>query len=90
MAANVYPSLDGVLYQLTGVPLALSLAVSVAQGRPWLDTFECFPGRVLIIDGELHPDTVAHRHVYTYLHSHANGEAYEDEDPHPHAVSVAN
>ncbi|MCX7428900.1 MAG: AAA family ATPase, partial [Planctomycetia bacterium] len=36
--------------------LAHGLALSVASGMPWLDTFPCEPGRVLLIDGELHPE----------------------------------
>ena len=41
--------------------LAAGLAISVVDGCSWLDTFPCVPGRVLIIDGELHPETLAHR-----------------------------
>jgi len=41
--------------------LTYSLALSVATGRPWLDTFQTMPGRVLIIDNELHPETLASR-----------------------------
>jgi hypothetical protein len=41
--------------------LMYGLAFSVATGQPWLDTFECTPGRVLLIDNELHPETIAHR-----------------------------
>jgi len=41
--------------------LVSSLALSVPTGRRWLDTFVCNPGRVLIIDGELHPEVIAHR-----------------------------
>jgi RecA-family ATPase len=32
------------------------LALSVATGCRWLDTFDCTRGRVLIIDGELYPE----------------------------------
>jgi AraC-like DNA-binding protein len=41
--------------------LVLDLALAVAMGRPWLDTFATTPGRVLIIDNELHPETSAFR-----------------------------
>lgn len=41
--------------------LDAGLALSVATGRTWLDTFDCEPGRVLIIDAELHPEVIAHR-----------------------------
>lgn len=37
------------------------LTLSVATGGRWLDTFDCERGRVLIIDAELHPETIAHR-----------------------------
>ena len=38
-----------------------SLALTVGAGSTWLDTFPSTPGRVLIIDGELHPEVIAHR-----------------------------
>ena len=41
--------------------LAYGLALSVCTGIKWLDTFPCYPGRVLVIDNELHPATLAHR-----------------------------
>jgi hypothetical protein len=41
--------------------LVLALAMAVATGRKWLDTFETVTGNVLIIDNELHPETLAHR-----------------------------
>ncbi len=41
--------------------LVLALAMAVATGRNWLDAYETIPGRVLIIDNELHPETLAHR-----------------------------
>ncbi len=41
--------------------LVTDLALSVATGRPWLDTFETDPGNVLIIDNELHGETSANR-----------------------------
>jgi len=40
--------------------LVLNLALSVATGRPWLD-FTTLQGRVLLIDNELHPQTLANR-----------------------------
>jgi len=41
--------------------LMYSLLASIATGRRWLDTFDCTPGPVLLIDNELHPETVADR-----------------------------
>lgn len=41
--------------------LVLALAMAVATGRKWLDTFETIAGNVLIIDNELHAETLAHR-----------------------------
>jgi len=41
--------------------LVLALAMAVATGRRWLDTFETIADNVLIIDNELHPETLAHR-----------------------------
>jgi len=41
--------------------LVTDLALSIATGRPWLETFETDPGNVLIIDNELHSETSAHR-----------------------------
>ncbi len=40
--------------------LVLNLALSVVTGMPWLE-FPTEPGRVLIIDNELHPETLANR-----------------------------
>jgi hypothetical protein len=40
--------------------LVLALALCVAAGRPWLG-FPVTRGRVLLIDNELHPETLAHR-----------------------------
>src|SRR5262249_44997319 len=37
------------------------LALTTATGRIWLDTFQTTAGRVLIIDNELHPETLAAR-----------------------------
>jgi hypothetical protein len=41
--------------------LSYSLALSVVTGREWLDSFACTPGKVLLLDNELHPETIAHR-----------------------------
>lgn len=41
--------------------LVTDLALSVATGRPWLETFQTVRGDVLVIDNELHPETSAHR-----------------------------
>jgi hypothetical protein len=41
--------------------LTLGLALSIAAGRAWLDAFTTQPGLVLIVDNELHPNTLAHR-----------------------------
>ena len=41
--------------------LALSLALSVANGRQWLGRFHCTAGRVLLIDNELHAATLSAR-----------------------------
>lgn len=38
-----------------------SLALSIVSGICWLNPFQCQPGRVLLIDNELHPETIAHR-----------------------------
>jgi len=40
---------------------AYGLALSVIAGGEWLGRFACTAGRVLLIDGELHPETLAHR-----------------------------
>ena len=41
--------------------LAYSLALSVATGRKWLDTYDVHTGRVLLIDNELHENTLYRR-----------------------------
>jgi RecA-family ATPase len=41
--------------------LSLSLAFAVATGRVWLSKFHTTQGNVLIIDNELHTETIAHR-----------------------------
>ena len=39
--------------------LVVDLALAVATGRPWLDTYRTAQGKVLIIDNELHGETSA-------------------------------
>lgn len=41
--------------------MSLDLAISLARGGMFLDTFACEPGSVLLIDNELHPETLADR-----------------------------
>ena len=41
--------------------LAYGLALSICIGDKWLGTFDCVASRVLIIDNELAPATLAHR-----------------------------
>jgi hypothetical protein len=41
--------------------LAYSLALSIITGRRWLGNFWTSPGRVLLVDNELHKPTIAHR-----------------------------
>ena len=41
--------------------LSLDLAMAVALGEVWLGEFETTPGRVLLIDNELHKETLAKR-----------------------------
>lgn len=41
--------------------LAIDLAMAVATGRPWLDTYPTNQGKVLILDNELHGETSANR-----------------------------
>jgi hypothetical protein len=41
--------------------LVLDLALALATGRPWLDTFATEPSHVLILDNELHAETSADR-----------------------------
>jgi RecA-family ATPase len=41
--------------------LITTLTICIAQGREWLDTFRCRQGKVLIVDNELHRETLAHR-----------------------------
>lgn len=41
--------------------LGYGLGLSVVRGRHWLGQFQCRPGRVLLIDNELHESTLANR-----------------------------
>lgn len=41
--------------------MSLDLAIAVATGGMFLGTFQCEPGAVLLIDNELHPETLANR-----------------------------
>ena len=41
--------------------LVTDLALAVATGRPWLDTFETEASEVLVLDNELHRETITHR-----------------------------
>ncbi len=41
--------------------LAYSLLLSIATGRRWLGAYDCDQGRALLIDNELHPETLARR-----------------------------
>jgi hypothetical protein len=41
--------------------LITDLALALGTGRPWLDEFRTTPGRVLVLDNELHPETTADR-----------------------------
>lgn len=41
--------------------LTLDLALAVVSGQPWLGLFETVPGEVLLIDNELHAETIAWR-----------------------------
>jgi hypothetical protein len=41
--------------------LSYDLALSIATGRKWLDSFQATQGRVLLIDNELHPESIAGR-----------------------------
>ena len=37
------------------------LTLSKVSGTNWLEKFPCEPGRVLVLDAELHPEVIAHR-----------------------------
>lgn len=61
--------------------LTLDLAFAVALGRPWLG-FATQPGNVLIVDNELHPETITGR---LRRMAEARGIAHEDI---AHAISI--
>ncbi|MCL4205751.1 MAG: AAA family ATPase [Pirellulaceae bacterium] len=54
---------------------AADLAIHKATGRKWLDNFECEPGLVVILDNELHGETIAHRLPQV---AEARGIAFDD------------
>jgi hypothetical protein len=54
---------------------ALGLGVSLAMGEKWLDKFSTRRGRVLLIDNELHAETLASRLKYV-----AQAMGYQPED----------
>ena len=63
----------------TGLPAGLAIdpatgliSGTVAAGKPWLGIFPTVPGNVLIIDNELHPETIAH-----HLRAVANANGVE-------------
>jgi hypothetical protein len=41
--------------------LAYNLGLSILAGHPWLERFDTEPGRVLLVDNELHRSTLANR-----------------------------
>jgi hypothetical protein len=41
--------------------MVLDLAMSIANGTPWLGSFPTEQGKVLLIDNELHKETLSHR-----------------------------
>lgn len=45
----------------TGPDLAIDLAIAVAAGKPWMNAFSCVPGNVLLVDHQLHVETIVHR-----------------------------
>jgi len=38
-----------------------AIILSMIAGRRWLNNFQCHPGKVLLVDAELHPATLANR-----------------------------
>ena len=57
--------------------LMVDLAICVATGRPWLGQFPTVEGPVLLIDNELHPETIADR---LRIVAAAKGVAIEPDD----------
>jgi hypothetical protein len=41
--------------------MSLDLGMSVALGERWMGEFKCYEGKVLLVDNELHPETIASR-----------------------------
>lgn len=41
--------------------LGYDLALSIITGSDWLGEFRCTPGHVILVDNELHPETLANR-----------------------------
>jgi hypothetical protein len=41
--------------------LSVDLSLAACTGRPWLGTFETEAGNILILDNELHPETITRR-----------------------------
>lgn len=57
--------------------LVIDLAIAMILGGGWLG-FECTKGRVLLIDNELHKETIAHRNGEVFAaRAYANGMAPE-------------
>ena len=58
---------DGETMNLIAAPktgkswLACDLALAIARGEKWLDVFDCVQGRVLLLDNELHTETLQWR-----------------------------
>lgn len=58
--------------------LAVDLAIAVASGQQWLGQFRTVQGDVLVIDNELHEETIAHRIPKVGLARNLGAEAYAD------------
>ena len=58
--------------------LVLDLAIAVATGRKWLDRYPTIPGKVLLIDNELHPETTASRMPRVAMARGVQPEEYEN------------
>ncbi|NRA38535.1 MAG: AAA family ATPase, partial [Planctomycetes bacterium] len=59
--------------------LVLDMALAIATGRPWLDTYQCAQGRVLVIDNELHRRTSANRYLKICTARHMDPTAPGDQ-----------
>lgn len=64
--------------------LVLDLALSVASGTKWLGRYQTRPGKVLLIDNELHPETLASRIPRVAMCRELEPDAYADN------ISVVN